>query len=92
MKDNGADYTKARAALRGTSSAVCGEMAAALAAGACALKGRSDKTGDYLKHAENLFRLADETRSDDDYNNSDASGFYRSSHFYDELFLSLIHS
>ena len=46
MKDNGADYTKARAALRGTSSAVCGEMAAALAAGACALKGRSDKTGD----------------------------------------------
>lgn len=86
MKDNGADYTKARAALRGTSSAVCGEMAAALAAGACALKGRSDKTGDYLKHAENLFRLADETRSDDDYNNSDASGFYRSSHFYDELF------
>ena len=86
MKDNGADYTKARAVLRGTDSAVCGEMAAALAAGSCALKGRSDKTGDYLKHAENLFRLADETRSDEAYNNSDASGFYRSSHFYDELF------
>ena len=31
MKDNGADYQKARAALRGTDSAVCGEMAAALA-------------------------------------------------------------
>ena len=29
MKDNGADYTKARAVLRGTDSAVCGEMAAA---------------------------------------------------------------
>ena len=69
MKDNGADYTKARAVLRGTDSAVCGEMAAALAAGSCALKGRSDKTGDYLKHAENLFRLADETRSDEAYNN-----------------------
>ena len=40
MKDNGADYTKARAALRGTSSAVCGEMAAALAAGACAPQGQ----------------------------------------------------
>ncbi len=86
MKDNGADYQKARAALRGTDSAVCGEMAAALAAGSCALKGRSDRTAEYLKHAENLFRLADETRSDEAYSNSDANGFYRSSHFYDELF------
>lgn len=86
MKDNGADYTEARAVLRGTSSAVCGEMAAALAAGAAALKGKSSKADNYLEHAENIFQLADETRSDEEYNNSDASGFYRSSHFYDELF------
>lgn len=70
----------------GTGSAVCGEMAAALAAGAVALKGKTDKTDNYLKHAENIFKIADTAKSDDDYNDSDASGFYRSSHFYDELF------
>lgn len=70
----------------GTGSAVCGEMAAALAAGAAALKGKSDKCENYLKHAENIFKIADTARSDDDYNDSNASGFYRSSHFYDELF------
>ncbi len=88
MEENGADYSEARAILTGTSSAVCGEMAAALAAGYCALQGRVDSATEksYLEHAENLFRLADETRSDEEYNNSDAGGFYRSSHFYDELF------
>ncbi len=70
----------------GTGSAVCGEMAAALAAGAVALKGKTDKTENYIKHAENIFKIADTAKSDTDYNNSDASGFYRSSHFYDELF------
>lgn len=88
MKDNGASYADARAPLKGTSSAVCGEMAAALAAGYCALQNQSttaDLDG-YLAHAENIFKLADKTKSDEDYNNSDASGFYRSSHFYDELF------
>lgn len=69
-----------------TSSCVTGEMAAALAAGAAALKGKSDKTSNYIKHAENIFKIADKTRSDEDYNNSNASNFYRSSHFYDELF------
>lgn len=72
--------------LTGTGSAVCGEMAAALAAGAVALKGKTDKTDNYIKHAENLFKIADTAKSDDDYNDSNASGFYRSSHFYDELF------
>lgn len=70
----------------GTGSAVCGEMAAALAAGAAALKGKTDKTENYIKHAENMFKIADKAKSDDDYNDSNASGFYRSSHFYDELF------
>ena len=70
----------------GTGSAVCGEMAAALAAGAVALKGKTDKTDNYIKHAENLFKIADTAKSDTDYNDSNASGFYRSSHFYDELF------
>ena len=70
----------------GTGSAVCGEMAAALAAGAAALKGKTDKTAGYIKHAESLFKIADTAKSDADYNDSDASGFYRSSHFYDELF------
>ncbi len=86
LEEGGASYEEARSVLRGTDSAVCGEMAAALAAGAAALQGKSDKTDEYLKHAENIFRLADATRSDSEYNNSDASGFYRSSHFYDELF------
>lgn len=72
----------------GTGAAVCGEMAAALAAGYCALKDTSPKAQTYLKHAENIFKIADKSRSDDDYNNSNASGFYRSSHFYDELFWS----
>lgn len=72
----------------GTGSAVCGEMAAALAAGYCALQEHVDKAtlADYLEHAENIFKIADTARSDADYNDSDASGFYRSSHFYDELF------
>ena len=61
-------------------------MAAALAAGYCALKDKSANADSYLSHAENIFALADKTRSDDAYNNSDAGGFYRSSHFYDELF------
>lgn len=69
-------------------SAAFGGMAAALAAGSCALKGRSDKVDYYLEHAENIFKIADEARSDDEYQDSDASGFYRSSHFYDELFWS----
>ena len=67
-------------------SAVFGDMAAALAAGAAALKGKSDKTDNYIKHAVNIFELADASKSDDVYNESNASGFYRSSHFYDELF------
>lgn len=67
-------------------SAAFGEMAAALAAGYCALQGRSDKTDYYLEHAENIFKIADTAKSDDEYQDSDASGFYRSSHFYDELF------
>ncbi|MBE6843086.1 MAG: glycoside hydrolase [Ruminococcus sp.] len=70
----------------GTGSAVCGGMAAALAAGAAALKGKSDKCDTYIEHAENIFKIADKAKSDDDYNDSNASGFYRSSHFYDELF------
>ena len=63
-------------------------MAAALAAGSAALKGRVDdaKLKDYVKHAENIFKLADASKSDATYNDSNASGFYRSSHFYDELF------
>lgn len=69
-------------------SAVTAEMGAALAAGSAALKGRVDQSvlDDYVKHAENLFKMADTDRSDDYYQDSDAKGFYRSSHFYDELF------
>lgn len=69
-----------------TDSAVVGEMAAALAAGACALEGRSNKCDEYIETAKHYFEIASTTLSDDSYNDSDASGFYRSSHFYDELF------
>lgn len=67
-------------------SAALGEMAAALAAGYCALQGKSDKVDDYLEHAKNIFAIADAEKSDDEYMASDAKNFYRSSHFYDELF------
>lgn len=91
MEENGkTEYFKGRpyytANASGGYSAVLGEMAAALAAGACALDGKTSKTKDYISHAENIFKMADASKSDSDYNNSDASGFYRSSHFYDELF------
>ncbi|MDE6103283.1 MAG: glycoside hydrolase family 9 protein, partial [Oscillospiraceae bacterium] len=67
-------------------SAALGEMAAALASGYCALQGKSDKVDDYLEHAKNIFAIADAEKSDDEYMASDAKNFYRSSHFYDELF------
>ncbi len=90
MEENGNDYSNGRpyyVAKEGEGySAVLGEMAAALAAGACALEGRSDKTAEYIEHAEKYFAMADSAKSDEAYNDSDASGFYRSSHFYDELF------
>ena len=90
MEDAGASYEQARATLEASEGCSCvfGGMAAALAAGYCALDGRIDETkrAGYLKTAEHLFELADASRSDDVYNDSNASGFYRSSHFYDELF------
>ena len=90
MEDAGTSYEAARATLKSSDgcSAVFAEMAAALAAGCAALDGRIDdaKRDDYLAHAKNLLKLADASKSDEVYNNSDAAGFYRSKHFYDELF------
>ena len=90
MQDSGTDYKKSRATLEASEGCSCvfGGMAAALAAGYCALDGRVDdaKREKYLKTAKHIFELADASRSDKVYNDSDASGFYRSSHFYDELF------
>ena len=90
MADSGTSYEEARQILEASEgcSAVFGGMAAALAAGYCALDGRIDdsRREGYLEHAENIFKLADASKSDTVYNDSNASGFYRSSHFYDELF------
>lgn len=90
MADAGTSYEEARQVYKASEGCSCvfGGMAAALAAGYCALDGRIDesKRSDYLAHAENIFKLADASKSDDVYNNSNASNFYRSSHFYDELF------
>ncbi|HPY85021.1 MAG TPA: glycoside hydrolase family 9 protein [Ruminococcus flavefaciens] len=90
MEDNSHTVAESRAALKSSKgcSAVFGEMAAALAAGAAALDGDIDasKKADYLKHAENIYKIAKTSPSDDVYNKSDAQGFYQSSHFYDELF------
>ncbi len=90
MADQGNSYEEARATLKASEgcSAVFGGMAAALAAGAASLEGRVEQSvlDDYLAHAENIFALADASKSDAVYNESDASGFYRSTHFYDELF------
>lgn len=90
MEDSGTSYESARETLTASEgcSAVFGEMSAALASGYCALNGKVDKSvlDNYLAHSENLFKLADSSKSDAVYNDSNASGFYRSSHFYDELF------
>ncbi|MBE6848852.1 MAG: glycoside hydrolase [Ruminococcus sp.] len=92
MAEQGNSYAASRASLKASDgcSAVFGGMAAALAAGYCALDGRVDdaKREGYLAAAENIFKLADASKSDAVYNDSNASGFYRSSHFYDELFYS----
>ena len=73
MEDSGTSYEAARATLSASEgcSAVFGEMAAALAAGCCALKGKVDsaKLDDYLAHAENIFKFADASKSNDVYNN-----------------------
>ena len=90
MEDNSHSIAESRAALKSSEgcSAVFGEMAAALAAGAAALDGDIDasKKADYIKHAENIYKIAKTSPSDSVYNKSDAQGFYQSSHFYDELF------
>ena len=90
MLDSGTDYKAARETLEASEGCSCvfGGMAAALASGYVALDGRIDDTkrAGYLKSAEHIFELADASKSDDVYNDSNASGFYRSSHFYDELF------
>lgn len=90
MEENGADISSVREIFVASEgcSAVFGDMSAALAAGYCALQGRvdSDTLDSYLEHSKNLFKLADESRSDAVYKGSDAQGFYDSSHFYDELF------
>ena len=90
MEDNSHTIKESRAALTASSgcSAVFGEMAAALAAGSAALDGDIDasKKANYIKHAENIYKIAKTSPSDSVYNKSDAQGFYQSSHFYDELF------
>lgn len=90
MEDSGTSYENAREILKASEgcAAVFGEMAAALASGYCALDGRIDssKREEYLEHAENIFKLADASQSNDVYNKTDAQGFYQSRHFYDELF------
>ncbi len=90
MEDNGHSVADARAILKSSKgcSAVFGEMAAALAAGYAALDGHTDdaKRAGYLKHAQNIYKIAKTNPSDSYYNDSDAQGFYQSSHFYDELF------
>lgn len=66
-------------------SAVCGEAAASLASGAIIYK---DIDPEYaatcLKHAKELFSLAERMKSDTGYNTF-AGAYYNSSHFYDEL-------
>ncbi len=90
MADSGTSIEEARQTYKASEgcSAVFGGMAAALAAGYCALQGHVEQSvlDDYLAHAENIFSLASTNPGNDTYQNSNASNFYRSSHFYDELF------
>jgi len=89
MEDNGHTVAEARETLKSSKGcgAAFGEMAAALAAGYAALDGRTDdsKRESYLKHAENIYKIAKASPNDDVYNKSDAQGFYQSSHVYDQL-------
>lgn len=66
------------------SSAVAAEVAASLASGYLALQGEVDsaKLDGYLKTAKNCFSIAEKSLSDDGY----VCEYYKSSHFYDELF------
>lgn len=90
IEDAGTSYEEARQTYKASEgcSAVFGGMAAALASGYCALDGRIDegKRAEYLEHAENIFKIASTAPGNDVYDNSNAPNFYRSSHFYDELF------
>lgn len=65
---------------------ITGHMAAALASGYLVFKDSDPALAqNYLDHALNCFRIADETRG---HGNTPASdSMYKSSHFYDELFL-----
>ena len=87
MKDQG--NVNCRGVLKGRDcSAVTAQMASALTIGTLALKGRVDDAvlNNYLKHALNMFKMADADRSDAVYNKSDAQSFYESRQFYDDLF------
>ncbi len=65
-------------------SAVCAETAAALASAAVIFKDSDPAYAEKcLKHAKELFALADKTKSDAGY--TAASGFYTSGGFYDDL-------
>lgn len=90
MEESGASYAKARETLKSSSgcTAVFGEMSAALSAGYLALDGRIDeaKREDYLEHAKNIYEIAKTDPNDDVYNDSNAANFYRSKHYYDQLF------
>ena len=90
MEDNSHTIAESREALIGSKGccAVIGEMAAALASGAAALDGTisASKKAEYLKHADSMYELAKSSPNDEVYNDSDAQGFYRSNHCYDQLF------
>ncbi|MBQ9809046.1 MAG: glycoside hydrolase family 9 protein [Ruminococcus sp.] len=94
FEDSGQSMDKARAVEKVTGGASCvlGDMAAALAAGYKALDGRIDesKRQNYLKHAKHFYEMAATDPSDSQYVKTDAQqgGYYKSSHFYDELFYS----
>ncbi len=65
-------------------SAVCAETAASLASAAVVFKDSDPAYAEKcLKHAKELFALADRTKSDAGY--TAASGFYTSGSFYDDL-------
>lgn len=91
MGDSGTSMESARAVtkVKGDSSCVLGDMAAALSAGYAALDGRIDesKREKYLETAKHYYNMAATDKSDATYAKTDAAsgGFYRSSHFYDEL-------
>lgn len=70
-----------------TCTSTVAQMASAMAAGYLVFKDEKPELAEsYLAHAESLFQLADETRSNEVQGTQGGGNYYKASDFYDDLF------